>query len=100
MKELTYEEVAKSLKDNDLYGEINQPLFNSKYMANAVFDITISGDWKHDHGFLVYLMKERGYCETRNDIVHDEYDDGGDFYTSTHRFVYKPYYELINGKAE
>lgn len=100
MKEMNYEDVEKLLSDNDLYGEIDQPLYNNKYMANAVFDIKMRGDWKHEHGFLRYLMEQNDYYETQNNIVHDEYDNGSDFYTSIHRFVYKPFYVMFNGELK
>ena len=101
-KEMNWDEVCKYLNDNNAdFCDISQPLFKSKYMANAVYDITIEyGDWKHSHGYLQYLMEEKGYFQTRDDIIANPDLEGSDCYSSVHRFVFKPYYEFFNGKVK
>ena len=44
------------------------------------------GDWKHDHAYLDYLMKEWGYEKT-NEITTES--DGSDCYSAEHYFVKK-----------
>ena len=43
------------------------------------------GDWKHDHGFLTYIMQEYGYKQVREVITEE---DGSDCYSSIHTFKY------------
>lgn len=41
------------------------------------------GDWKHDHLFLDYIMKNNGY-RLKSEVVTEE--DGSDCYSSIHLF--------------
>ena len=101
-KKMTDEEILAYLNENEIYPEdcYNPIPSDAKGFENVVYDISIiCGDWKHEHGYLDYLMEQKGYYKTREDIIHDEYsDDGDDCYSATHRFVFKPFYELFNGK--
>lgn len=47
-------------------------------------DICVDGDWKHDHGYVDYVMQELG-CLKVDEWVH--YNTGDDWYPSTHTFV-------------
>ena len=42
-----------------------------------------SGDWKHDHLFLDYIMYQNGY-RLKSEVVTE--DNGSDCYSSTHLF--------------
>ena len=47
-------------------------------------DVNIEwGDWKHDHAYCDYLMKQKGW-ELDSESVSDE--DGSDCYSSTHTY--------------
>lgn len=102
MKEMTIEELEQYLKEKELgyYDDISQPLFNNTYMANAVFDIRITGDWKKTHLYLEYAMKEKGYIQTMEQEIYNPDYYGSDFGESIHRFVYRPYYVLFNGEPK
>ena len=41
------------------------------------------GDWKHEHGYLRYLMGEEGYEEINENITEE---DGSDCYSAIHLF--------------
>ena len=97
-KKKTYEEIEAYIKEHDLFVEINQPLYKHEGMAEWVYDIEVTGDWKHDHGYLTYLMEEIGYYETQDNLIYEPEYEGSDFYHSVHRFVWKPAYEMFNGK--
>ena len=58
------------------------------YDYSIRFDGTIEvdvewGDWKHDHSYLDYIMKNNGYS-LKSEIVTEE--DGSDCYSSVHLF--------------
>lgn len=42
------------------------------------------GDWKHSHGYLDYLMKEKGFFMVREDVTEE---DGSDCYSSNHIYL-------------
>lgn len=95
------EEVRKYLNENHIHPEsIHNPIDTNKGLSKAVYDIEITcGDWKHEHGYLDYLMEQIGYYKTAEKESYDEYTlDGDDCYSSVHRFVFAPFYELFNGK--
>ena len=33
------------------------------------------GDWKHEHGYLRYLMEQKGFIDTNEEITDDEDSD-------------------------
>lgn len=41
------------------------------------------GDWKHDHGYMDYLMRENGYVKFNEDLTET---DGSDCYSSIHYY--------------
>lgn len=95
------EEINNYLNENHIYPEnIENPIDSKKGFTKAVYDISlICGDWKHEHGYLDYLMEQIGYYKTAEQEIPDEYTlDGDDCYSSVHRFVFAPFYELFNGK--
>ena len=47
------------------------------------------GDWKHEHGYCDYLMKEKGYLLVNEEVTEE---NGSDCYSSIH------YYEKITLK--
>ena len=54
--------------------------------------IDIGGDWKHEHGYLRYVMTdELGYMEINQETLPDDfYSKGGDSYRSRHTFIMFP----------
>lgn len=70
-------ELYHYLNDNRMYAEIY-----SNKDEETIIGISW-GDWKHDHGYLVELMKHIGY-EEYDEIVTEE--DGSDCYSSEHYF--------------
>lgn len=101
MEKMTIEEISKYLHEHKLYAEdISSPLgLNTNGgMENAVFDITIEGDWKHDHLYLDCLMEQKDYYLVSNNEIYVEEYEGSDFYKAVHRYAYKPFWEMVNGK--
>ena len=77
---MTTEEIYKKLTDNEQYiDEIWQD-------ANlpCIFYITIDGDWKHEHGYIDYLMGEIGLRKMGEKDVEE---NGDDWYKSTHVYI-------------
>ena len=75
--------INKIYKDNDIYYEWS---CNGEKEVDIVVDF---GDWKHDNGFIDYLMRENGFVKIGEDIT---YEDGSDCYSSIH------YYDLVASK--
>lgn len=46
--------------------------------------IYVDGDWKHDHGYVDYVMEELGCLKVDEEVHHDT---GEDWYPSTHTYV-------------
>ena len=44
------------------------------------------GDWKHDHLFIDYLMRENGFVKTDEVLT---WEDGSDCYSSIHYYYKK-----------
>lgn len=42
------------------------------------------GDWKHSHGYLDYLMKEKGIMKIGEDVTEE---DGSDTYSVMHVYL-------------
>lgn len=42
------------------------------------------GDWKHSHGYLDYLMKEKHFLKIREDVTEE---DGSDCYSANHIYL-------------
>ena len=76
--------IEKYLSDNGFYFE---DICEDRILDIPLYRISISwGDWKHDHGWLGYLMGYLGY-EEFNEILTEE--NGSDCYSSDHFFVSK-----------
>jgi hypothetical protein len=78
MEEL--ERIEKYLNDHDVY-----PLYvdyegSDEEMIWVKID---NGDWKHEHLYCTYLMKELGYEECGEDITEE---DGSDCYSALHTY--------------
>ena len=68
--------ISNRLREVDMFPDVE--------CHNGVVTIFIEwGDWKHEHGYLRYLMKQEGYEEI-NQIVTEE--DGSDCYSAIHTF--------------
>ena len=85
------EALYKVLEDKDLH-----PSDISAYEKDGVTKvaITIDGDWKHDNGYLSYVMSdELGWMELKNEEIGDSQDD---WYESVHTFITFPDLERFN----
>lgn len=89
----TLDEINEILEKNDLYSEA----INGNVLCGMhVVTIYIDGDWKHDHGFLNYLMKENGYEFVGYESI---IDTGSDWYPATHKFVDAEHLDFFNACA-
>lgn len=71
--------IEKELNDKGIFCET----FTYPNDFNMV-DVNIErGDYKHDHAYCDYLMKQKGW-ELDSECVND--DDGSDCYSSTHTY--------------
>lgn len=50
------------------------------------------GDWKHSHGYLDYLMKEKHFLKIREDVTEE---DGSDCYSANHIYLIPTIENLI-----
>lgn len=73
--------MAEIFKEENLYPE--------EYWQDPdlpiVFYVTIDGDWKHDHGYIDYLMGERLGLKKMGE--RDVEENGEDWYQSTHVYI-------------
>ncbi len=76
-KENLNDVVSRILKDGKLYGEV------SVDSEGKVTILVEWGDWKHEHGYLRYLMQQNGFREIGENITEE---DGSDCYSSIHTF--------------
>lgn len=84
-------EIEKFLADNEFDGcpDIEQVLFNARGREEWIYDIRVTGDWKHTHGYLKYLMEQLGYVRLFcKDIYNPDYY-GSDFGECLHRYMWK-----------
>ena len=71
-------EIEKYLQENGVYGDFNENL-------DGTISIHIEyGDWKHDHAYCDYLMKEKGWQLIRE---QETWEDGSDCYSSIHTYM-------------
>lgn len=77
---MTISEINKYLMENGIYAEY---ITNFHKIENIVI-VSIDGDWKHDHGYLDYLMAEKGYKKVGEKVTNE---DGSDWYESEHTFI-------------
>lgn len=79
-KKQIQEKVEQVFKENNLYYE-----WDIGY-NDGVVEIHIDlGDWKHDHGYTDYLMREADFLLIDEQVT---YEDGSDCYGSTHFYKY------------
>jgi len=72
-----HEVVSGILKNGKLHGEVD-------IYPNGEISILIEwGDWKHEHGYLRYLMQKNGFTETDEKVTEE---DGSDCYSAIHTF--------------
>ena len=76
------EKARKRFKENNSYYEMNTADAHTFFLEKI--QVYVDGDWKHDHGYVDYVMKELG-CLKVDEQVH--FDTGDDWYPSTHTFV-------------
>lgn len=70
-------EVQKIFKDNDLHYEWWES-------PNGNINVNVEwGDWKHDHWFLEYVMRQNGYIQIDRIITEE---DETDAYSAKHVF--------------
>jgi hypothetical protein len=73
-------EVQKIFKDNDLHYEWWES-------PNGNINVNVEwGDWRHDHWFLEYVMRQNGYIQI-DSIITEE--DETDAYSAKHIFKKK-----------
>ena len=70
------ERIAKFLEDNGVYAEVYT------YYNNV--NVSINGDWKHEHGWVDVLMGYLGYKKVNEEVTEE---NGSDWYGSIHRYV-------------
>lgn len=75
---VTVSEIKKILDDAGISGDVEQ--CSIPYLVA----VTIYwGDWKHDHGYLKYLMEQQGLTQVKEELIEE---NGSDCYSSTHIF--------------
>ena len=75
---VTVSEIEKILNGAGISGEVEQGT-----IPHLVI-VTINwGDWKHDHGYLKYLMQQQGLTHIKEELLEE---DGSDCYSARHTF--------------
>ena len=65
------------LRERGLYPDIDE-------LVDDTIVVTIEwGDWKHEHGYLKYIMAEIGFQHISSNTIESE---GSDCYSAEHRF--------------
>ena len=72
----------KQFKENNSYYEMNTVPAHTFVLEKI--QVYVDGDWKHDHGYVDWVMKELG-CLKVDERVH--FDTGEDWYPSTHTYI-------------
>ena len=70
------ERIAKFLEDNGVYADV--------YIHRIIVNVSINGDWKHEHGWGDVLMGYLGYKKVNEEVTET---NGSDWYGSIHRYV-------------
>ena len=70
------ERIAKFLEDNGVYADV--------YIHRIIVNVSINGDWKHEHGWGDVLMGYLGYKKVNEEVTEE---NGSDWYGSIHRYV-------------
>ncbi len=72
-------DIKRIFKENDCY-------YDWDINPDGTIEVSVEwGDWKHDHLFLNYIMRENHYCLIDEDVTEE---DGDDAYSSIHTFEY------------
>ncbi len=79
--------ITQYLAENHVYVDVYRDRFGF-YIC-----IDIDGDWKHDHGYVDYVMRQVFGYELHHEDITEE--DGSDWYASTHYYVTKDMMEAI-----
>jgi len=77
---MTTDLIIKTLEEKEMYADAVWQDTN----LPCIFYITIDGDWKHDHGYIDYLMGEIGLKKMGEKDVEE---NGDDWYESTHVYI-------------
>lgn len=74
------EKISRLFKEKDLCYEYD-------ICADGTVEITVDlGDWKHDHGYIDWLMVQEGFRKTGETVT---FEDGSDCYSSVHFYKEK-----------
>ncbi len=77
IRENNHKKVCDILKKGELHGEVTAH-------EDGTVEVSIEwGDWKHEHGYLDYLMKENGFILVNEEVTEE---DGSDCYSATHEY--------------
>ena len=71
-----YTELADILTEAEIFGEINT--YDNRVEIHIEW-----GDWKHDHAYLRFLMEQKGFVQTDENVTEE---DGSDCYSAIHVF--------------
>ena len=74
------QDIKRIFKENECYYEYNICANDGTIVVYVEW-----GDWKHDHAFLNYIMRENHY-RCIDEVVTEE--NGSDTYSATHVFKY------------
>ena len=73
-----YDKVLNILQEGKLSGVVNT-------CEDGKIEILIEwGDWKHEHGYLKYLMKKNGFLLIDEQVTEE---DGSDCYSAVHTYM-------------
>lgn len=76
--------ISELFKKNDCYYEWDEESVTENLTR---IDVHVTwGDWKHDHMFLDYIMKQEGFTPLGETVTEE---DGSDCYSATHFYFYR-----------
>ena len=64
---VTVSEIQKILNDAGISGEVEQGLIPQLIAVTIYW-----GDWKHDHGYLKYLMQQQGLTHVKEELLEED----------------------------
>lgn len=83
-KKMKLKQIAKDIQEIFEQHELD---YEWQVEDNGLVSVNVEyGDWKHDHAYLVYVMKENRYREIMEQITET---DGSDCYSSIHKFSHE-----------
>ena len=85
---VTKEEIQKHLDEANTEFRENYAAFSAEIQSLDTMEIAIEfewGDWKHEHGYADYVMREHGFIKTDEQVTEE---DGSDCYSSIHYYTY------------